>query len=514
MSTAARPGIFRSAAIFSAVSLAVYVVGFGKSLLVSRYFGTEAAMDAYGIGVMIPNILGNLIAGSCAGALLPVLPLAEQEGGLARANLFRGCLLWIIIAAVAAASLLALFASPVLHLMTPRFGAERFGLAVSLLRIASPLVVLSAIQAFCAAELMSRSRFALAAFAPAFYHLGPILAVLFFHRSGVVIMVWGAIAGGIAQAMLVALPALWANPAPPRLELGHPLIRRVFSAQSKLLLVSVFSVSFNFVDQAMAALLPPGNVSALNYANALDNVIEQSLITASASVLLVQFSIGIAAGDLMAVREQARRSVRTLVLVAAPLTVLVLGAGETGIRLVFQHGAFTPESTRLVYAVWAGYILGLVPYAAGIVAARLLNALEAQGLLARLALVTIPLNAVLDYLLMQQFGVFGIAVSTSLVYVVSSLAMFSLLRSRIGNLLDPLTIQISAKATFISLVAGVPFLAARLLAPADWRAAAGAAIAFLLLVPLLYRTLALDRELPPTIQQKFTQFLSFSRLSR
>jgi len=64
---------------------------------------------------------------------------------------------------------------------------------------------------------------------------------------------------------------------------------------------------------------------------------------------------------------------------------------------------------------------------------RVVSALKRNGLLMAIAALNTVLNAVLNLVLMRHYGVAGIALSTSIVYLVSCGLVFSSLRALLGR---------------------------------------------------------------------------------
>jgi len=141
---------------FAVLSAGAYSLSLAKAVIVARYFGTTSRMDAFAIAVLIPNLLGALVAGSCASALIPALALAERHGPAERAHIFRAYLLLSGAVCVVLCVLLALLADPAIAVLASRFDATRKVEAVVLLRWAAPLLMLNAIYAVGSAELLSR----------------------------------------------------------------------------------------------------------------------------------------------------------------------------------------------------------------------------------------------------------------------------------------------------------------------------------------------------------------------
>ena len=461
---AASSSFLRNSLVFGAVSSGAYLFSLIKTVVVTHYFGTSAEMDAFAVAVLVPNLLGALLAGSASAGLVPALAVAEREGAQRRADTYRTCFVLLVGACAAATVVLSLLARQVLHVVAPVFAGDRLAIAERLAPGASLLLLLTGIYAVGSAELLSRRKYALVAGAPAISTVLSLAGILAFHSRGAAVLVWALVAGLGVQALVVSIPA-WLASAGGRFAHWHDShIARALSAQLALLAVSGIGVTNVFVDQVIASLLPTGNVSALSYASSLNAVGMQVIVMSMGWIALPKLAELAAAQDLPRLRRKVRMCVIAAVMMAAPACLLIVGLGQTAIHVLFQHGRFGADSTRLVYLAWAGYSLGLVPVSIGMMASRVANALHENWLLFRIGTALLVVNAILDYALMRVAGIVGITLSTSIVYCVSTVLLHRALRARVGELLDGQTLRRIARVAGAAVLAAVPAAFIRLLA--------------------------------------------------
>ncbi|MGH8281041.1 MAG: murein biosynthesis integral membrane protein MurJ, partial [Gammaproteobacteria bacterium] len=172
-------------------------------------------------------------------------------------------------------------------------------------------------------------------------------------------------------------------------------------------------------DQAMAAILPAGSVSSLNYGNKLPAVTIMLISGALGTAVLPYFSRMIAAKNWQDAHRTFSTFVRVVLFATVPLAILLIVFSHPIIRVVFQHGAFSPADTHIVSYVQMGLLLQIPFYIVGILAVRMIAALKKTIVLVWGAAISLVLNIILNYIFMQVWGVAGIALSTSVVYVVS-----------------------------------------------------------------------------------------------
>ena len=196
------------------------------------------------------------------------------------------------------------------------------------------------------------------------------------------------------------------------------------------------------VDQSMAAMLPAGSVAALSYGNKAIGFLLALLTTAMITFLTPYFSIkrifsgtGGPGGrnEPSGGRESARNgdalsaSLWRLLAIAFPLGLLcslaIVLFSEPLVRLAFYRGAFTLADTRLVAGVQSQLAWQIPFYSCAVILTRYIAAMRWNRILFVVAACNVAANILLNKLLMRSMGVRGIALSTSLVHVLSLLLL-------------------------------------------------------------------------------------------
>jgi putative peptidoglycan lipid II flippase len=89
------------------------------------------------------------------------------------------------------------------------------------------------------------------------------------------------------------------------------------------------------------------------------------------------------------------------------------------ITLLFQRGAFTNADTELVSRIQICYLIQVPFYILSLLFVKFLSAAKRNDVLMYGAVISLILDVILNLLLMREWGVAGIAISTSCVYAVS-----------------------------------------------------------------------------------------------
>ena len=177
--------------------------------------------------------------------------------------------------------------------------------------------------------------------------------------------------------------------------------------------------STTVIDQAMAAMLPSGSVAALSYANKIVNLIIAVGATALTTAALPYFSHMVAEHDWDGCRHTLMRYTSLTFAAAVPLTLLLIAFSHSLIRLIFQRGAFQAADTDLVSRVQMCYFIQIPFYMCGMLFVRFLSSIRRNDVLMYGSAISLVLDISLNLVLMRKMGIAGIALSTSLVYLVA-----------------------------------------------------------------------------------------------
>jgi putative peptidoglycan lipid II flippase len=409
--------IFRAAASVTAAGVVVKIVATFKEIAIAGVYGRSDAMDAFLVAALIPSLLINLISESMNQALVPTLiRVREQEGRERAQQLFSSSMLWLCVLLCLVSAVMALAARGFFPLIAAHFSAAKLALSIQLFYALLPVVLITGIASNCTAVLNTFERFALPALAPLVISLAIILGtVTLGSRLGIWALAYSMLAGSLIHAVMVA----WMMEAHGyRFRLCwygmNEAAREVVGQYGPVLLSGVVASGGLLVDQAMAALLPAGSVSALVYANRFVSVVLTLLAGAVATAVTPYFASMIAHRDWGGCRHTLRTWIRLTALVSLPLAVLLMVGAHWLIQLTLQHGAFGKGDTEVVTQVLVMYAIQIPFAVCSRVFYRFIVAMRRTDLIFYCGVINLVLDVILNLLLMRWMGVAGIALATSL----------------------------------------------------------------------------------------------------
>lgn len=437
------PGLLRSTAVFSAMTLLSRIAGFVRDQLQATLFGTGGAMSAFIVAYRIPNFLRRVFAeGSMAMAFVPVLNEIKERGDKAALKDFIDHMAGALCAVVLVVSALGVLLAPVI---TGLFAAgwidepEKFALTTHMLRITFPYLLFISMMSLAASVLNSFGKFALPAFTPVLHNLTLIAAMLWLAPQfdvRPVGLAWGVLIAGALQLALL-WPALGRLGLRPRLRPGfrHPEVRRV----AKLMLPTLFSSSVAqvnlLVGTAFAALLIDGSVDWLYYSDRLIEFPLGLFGVAIGTVILPHLSRRYAAADADGYTRSLDWGLRLALLAGVPagLGLLILAGPITA--TVFNYGEFTTFDTRMSAISLTAMSIGIPAFMLSKVLSPAFFARQDTRTPMRAAIYTVIANVVLTIAFTTPLWFYkvegahaGIALATALAGIVNAALLWRYLR--------------------------------------------------------------------------------------
>jgi putative peptidoglycan lipid II flippase len=422
-----------SVALLTALVKAVTI---GRELIVAWRFGTSDALDAYLIALLVPSFVVQTVAGSFNAAFIPTfIQVREREGDAAAQKLFSNVMLWSVMLLTATSILMLLCAPLYLPLIASGFSRAKLDLTFRLLLIVSPVVILSGLVTVWGAVLNAGRRFALAALSPVVTPATGVLFLIVFKSWSVFALAAGMLCGAFVEMIILGFALRRQSMRlTPTWHGFDAHMRQVAAQYGPMIAGAVLMTGTYLVDQLMAAMLPGGSVSALNYGSRVVALPLGLAATALGTVAVPYFSSMVARSDWPEVRHTLGRYLRLIFAVTVPLTLILILASRPLVRLLFERGAFTAEDSQVVARVQSFYALQIPFYIAGIMVVRVISSMQANQILLWGAAINLSVNIILNYLLMQWLGVAGIALSTSFVYLVSFIFCYTILNRRISKI--------------------------------------------------------------------------------
>lgn len=397
------------------------VTGFVRDIILAAVLGAGPVADAFFVAFRLPNHFRAIFAeGAFNAAFVPAYARIYEQGGAARAGQFADRIFTLLLLSQIVLLAVALVFTPaVIDVLAPGFAHDpgRYALAVELTRITFPYLLLITLVTLYGGILNSLQRFAAAAAASTLLNLSMVVTLVlaaFFPTAGHA-AAWGVLISGVLQAMLVggdtwragAMTALrW-----PKLDAD---VRKFFRVLGPATIGSMGVQLALFADTIIASFLPAGALSALYYADRLNQLPIGVIGIAAGTVILPEMSRRLAAGDETGAMHAQNRTVEFTLLMAIPCLAAFFVIPELIMRALFVRGAFTAADALAAGRTLSAYAFGLLPF---VLIRSTIATFFARGDTAtpvKAALIAAAVNIAFKFLLMGPLAQVGLALATSI----------------------------------------------------------------------------------------------------
>lgn len=379
--------VMRAAGLVGVAVLLSRVVGLVREIVIRANLGiTTLPAEAYEIAARFPETIFLIIAGGAIGsAFIPTFAAYfEQDDSAGGWRLFSNVINLVTVVVTAISLLSILFAPDLVRWLANEKVAnnpELLPLTVRLMRIMLLSPIIFGASGVIMGALNARQHFLLPALAPTVYNVGIITGGLLWPANGPEDVALGFAVGTVVGALghfVVQLPGLRQKEAKYTavFSLRDPGVKQVL----KLMSPRVLGLSFSEINKFLIILLTDpmvtGSLPALNTAFKLI-ILPQGIIGQALGIAAFPTLSSLAArGERTEMRQIFADSLRILLFLGLPFSVIFAVSGQPIVSFLFERGILGDEGTLFVSWALLFYAFGLVPLLALEVVARTFYALS------------------------------------------------------------------------------------------------------------------------------------------
>jgi putative peptidoglycan lipid II flippase len=418
--------IFSAAITIAALTFLVKALTALKDIVVVANFGLSDSLDTFLTAYILPLFIISVFGGSFHSAFIPTL--TEVRDNYAH-EVARRLFLNISLLAISIFTLIIFFLSAadkwLMHMLALGFDDVKLNQTIVLFDKMLPLVFIGGMTMLWGATLNAHKKFMLFAISPIFT---PLFIIIGIHASvsnvNVEVLVLATIIGSLVELLLVFIGLYKLN----YFKLSKVLIwdehsKKVVNQYLPMIMGAFVMSGTIIVDQVMASSLPAGSIASLNYAIKVPSFIFTLGATAIGTAIFPFMSKQIVDKSYHEMRRTILVCSKTTLLISIPLVILGIVFSHSIIEILFERQAFTQSNTQLVSEIMQYSLLQIPIYILGTVFARAISVLIGNKVLFYVAVLNIMLNVLFNFILINFMGVAGIALSTSIVYFVSTITL-------------------------------------------------------------------------------------------
>ena len=422
------------------------VLGLVRDIVLARWFGADAGMDAFFVAFKIPNFMRRLFAeGAFSQAFVPVISEYREQRDLPEVQQLVNRVAGTMLGVLSLITVIGVLASPVLvAIFAPGFlyrDPAQFDLAALMLRMTFPYLLLVSLVAFAAGILNTYGRFAAASFAPVWLNVVLIgAAILVSPRLAQpeLALAGGVFVAGVVQ-ILFLLPSLRRVGLFPRPQWGmqDTGVRRIM----KLMLPGIIGSSVAQInllfDTLIASFLVAGSVSWLYYSDRLVEFPLGVFAIALATVILPSLSRSHATDSTTEFSRTVDWGLRLVLLIAVPSATGLFLLARPMLATLFNYGDFNAADVDMAGLSLMAYTVGLPAFMLIKILAPAFYSRKDTRTPVRIAIVALLTNMGLNLMFVVPLVMLeipgqhaGLALATSLAAWVNAGLLYRMLRKQ------------------------------------------------------------------------------------
>lgn len=410
-------------ALVGGIGFFIKLISFYKETLVASNFGLSELLDTFFIAMLVPGFISNVFLGSFRSVFIPNYIAEYKTGGNFAA--FQG--MGFTITGITS-FIFMLFAYLVADVYVENFfpghTVEYYQLIKSQLAYLLPCIMIWGFSSLLSGLLNINNEFKYTSWASIFLPLVVIIFLFFLKDElGDQVLAIGSLVGSSMAFIYLLFMCHQRN----ILNIAMPDFKNtnaiLMLKQVPAKITSGAATGLNtVVDQYFAAQLVVGSIAAINYGIKIPAFISGLLVVAISVVLLPHFSKSAIENRTKTFNDLFK--MMRLVFFGS-LVIIIIGIifSEPIIQLLFQRKEFTGENTEIVAKIQQVFLIYLPFSISGMLMVNFLTSINKNAIMAYIATVALVLNIILDYILMQFYGIMGIAICTTIVIIIKNTIM-------------------------------------------------------------------------------------------
>ncbi len=431
-----------------AVGIAVMcsrVLGLIREQIFAGLFGAGFTYDSFVVAFRIPNLLRDLFGeGALSAAFVTVFSAYDAQKTKEETWKLASNVLNFILILLSTITLIAIFnAETIVTVLAPDFSLVegKVELTEKLTRIMLPFLVFISLSAVVMGMLNTKGKFFIPALASSFFNLGSVIGgtglAFILPRYGhpaIIGMAIGTLIGGFLQ-LAVQLPTLFKTGFKYSFtfnikDSGLLKILRLMIPAT----IGLSATQINlFVNTNFASSCAEGSVSWLYYAFRLVQLPIGVFGVALSIAMLPVLSKQAARKEIDNMKETMVTSLTMVFALTIPATAGLILLSQPLIRVIFEHGVFTPQDTLATAQTLSFFAIGLFAYSANKVLVPAFYALDKTKFPVIASFLAVGLNILVVSATIEHFQHLAIALSTSCTMLINFLFLMTVLYICMGG---------------------------------------------------------------------------------
>src|SRR5690606_16907302 len=404
----------------SIVMLIGKAFGFLREVIFANYYGIGEDFDLFLISAVFPMTFNTIIFFMGQNFFIPIYNKIVTEEPANTSRLISQILTMFIFSGFAFSIIIFLLSDFIFDLYLYSASEQLKSTASIIFKILILSIPFSAGVAIFSSYLNAKFEFKYPAISHLFLNGTVILAILLFSNTiGIYIIPIGYTLGTLFQFIFLLRKAWMYNEfSLNKLKLSLNFIKKIGNT-SIIIIILIESIGqlYMIVDRFFYNEVETGGIASLNYALILYQFPISIFSFAISSAIFPRISKEFSEKAYEKLNTIVDESIRIIVIIFLPVSIIFFVFGDFLIQIIYEHGNFSSEGTRMTFDILRFLSLSLVFYTVYSILNKIFYSIDKVKVLLFITIAGIFLKFLFNLFFVPLFSQNGLALSTTLSYL-------------------------------------------------------------------------------------------------
>ena len=407
-------------------------LGLVREMVFAGSFGLSKQYDLYLVGVVIPITINTMVLYLAQNYFIPNYNRFKSSSQDKAIEFTRNSIFIFSLIGIGICIVLYFSSNLITTFYLGESSAASLKIPSTTLKILSLTIPINAAYSILAAYFYAELNFSYPAFSQLFLNLSIIFLVVFFSTSlGILAIPVGYFMGTVLQIIFLIIKVKNKINLKIREILKSDWLK--LNSNKGLILtiiIETFGQLYLIIDRYFYSQVSAGSLSALNYAMVLFLLPISIFSMAFTTAIFPNISKMVHTESLKSIEGRILRFIKFNLILFTPITLIMFFDGKIIIKILFEHGKFVDQDTLLTYNLLKVYVVSMLFYSVYGIINKILYSFSLLRILFLISLFTIFLKFVLNFTLVTEYQVYGLAFATSMCYVTIVLISIYILKNK------------------------------------------------------------------------------------
>lgn len=409
-------------------------LGFIREMVFANNFGLGKEFDLYLVGAVLPVTINAIILYIGQNFFVPGFQKINSSSTEESQKYYNQSFILFIVAGAIVALILFFLSDTIINLYMHEASFESRVTATQIFKIFLLTIPISAGISMLSALLQTVFEFKYPSISVLFLNISIIFMLFIFTNvMGIYVIPVGYLIGTLLQFYYLLLKSkkYFKINLIPHLRKFSQMKSVIGSSILIIILIESIGQLYSILDRYFYGKISSGGIASLNYAYIIFFLPISIFSISLATTVFPKITKAIDDPSNTELERIYNESISVNIFIFMPIMFLLFYFGDTIIKIAFERGKFLAESTSITYGALKCYSISIVFYSVYSVLNKIFYSINLAKVLLAITMVGIGIKIILNFILVENFQQYGLAISTSISYIFFFLVSFFVISNKL-----------------------------------------------------------------------------------